>query len=165
MKHPSKKRYSRKRGKFKNGFEAKVYKDLEAAFGKGNITYEPYTFHYKVDETRKYTPDFYVKDRLLYVEGKGKWTGTDRKKMLMVIDQHPEIEFRMFFVSGNKRLSKVSKTTYGDWCDKNGIKWSDLQRGVPKEWINKTTKTLDMKSQPLKLKNFGSSRLAGTPGS
>ena len=160
-------RYSRKRGKFKNGFEAKVFKELEKAFGCP-VIYEPFTFHYKVDEVRKYTPDFFIKGSAgLYIEGKGKFTGQDRKKMLLVKEQHPEAEFRIYFVSGNKRLSKVSKTSYGSWCEKNGIKWCDLKTGVPKSWTATQggKKSAVMKSLPSGRKSFGSTRLSETPGS
>ena len=161
-------KYSRKRGKFKNGFEAKVFKELERAFGCP-VIYEPYTFHYKVDEVRKYTPDFFIKGSDgLYIEGKGKFTGFDRKKMLLVKEQHPEVEFRMYFVSGNKRLSKVSKTTYGSWCEKNGIEWCDLKTGVPNSWLKEWKsgkKSVATKNLPSGRKSSGSTQLSETPGS
>lgn len=155
------KKYSKKRGKFKNGFEEKVYKELTKCLGP--IIYEPYTFLYRVEETRRYTPDFFVKGtNLLYIEGKGKFTGSDRKKMLLVKEQHPEAEFRFYFVSGNKRLSKVSKTTYGDWCDKHGFQWCDLKTGVPKSW--KLGKSAVTTNQQLSKKSSGTTQLSETPG-
>lgn len=34
-------------------------------------------------------------------------------------------------------LSKASKTTYADWCDKNGYEWTTLEKGIPKHWLSK----------------------------
>ena len=139
------KRYGRKKGKFKNSFEEKLFNDLEKVLGKGTVEYEKETLTYKIDEVRRYTPDFKIRPRV-FIEGKGKWTATDRKKMLLVINQWPDCKFYMYFVSGNKRLSKVSKTTYGDWCTNRGIEWSDQSKGVPRTWILKPTRSGDTTS-------------------
>ena len=163
----TKKKYSRKRGSFKNGFEAKIYKEMERVLGP--LLYEPFTFHYRVEETRRYTPDFFVKgSNGLYIEGKGKFTGADRKKMLLVKEQHPDMEFRFYFVSGNKKLSKRSNTTYGDWCDKHGFKWTDLKQGATKWKVDqqrKTGKSSVTKNRQSSKKSSGSIQLCETPGS
>lgn len=44
----------------------------------------------KDTEQKRYTPDFYLPDRDIYIEIKGYWWGDDRKKMNCVIAQHPE---------------------------------------------------------------------------
>ena len=53
-------------------------------------------------------------------------------KMLLVIKQHPEIDFRMVFYNANQKIKKGSKTSYADWCDKHGIKWAN--KYIPQEW-------------------------------
>lgn len=46
-----------------------------------------YTMDGKV---RRYTPDFYIPSKDLYIEIKGRWWGDDRRKMDCVIEQHPD---------------------------------------------------------------------------
>jgi hypothetical protein len=43
--------------------------------------------------------------------------------MLAVKQANPDKEVRMVFMR-NQKLNKGSKMTYGDWCDKHGIRWS-----------------------------------------
>jgi small-conductance mechanosensitive channel len=69
-----------------------------------------------------YNPDFKMKENV-YLEAKGFFKPSDRRKMLEVIKQHPDKIFIMFFQDSHVKISKRSKTTYGDWCDKNDIQW------------------------------------------
>ena len=39
---------------------------------------------------KRYTPDFYIPDKKLYIEIKGRWWGNDKQKMQCVKEQHPE---------------------------------------------------------------------------
>jgi len=66
-----------------------------------------------------YTPDFTV-TKNVYIETKGLWTGADRKKAVLIKQQHPEIKI-LYVFQRNQGLSKKSKTTYLDWCAKNGL--------------------------------------------
>ena len=43
--------------------------------------------------------------------------------MLNVRDSNPDTLIIMVFPQPNNRLRKGSKTTYADWCDKNGLAW------------------------------------------
>jgi len=72
--------------------------------------------------TNGYTPDFKLADNV-FLECKGFFKPSDRRKMLEVKKQHPNITFIMYFQNSQVKLTKKSKTTYGDWCDKQGIKW------------------------------------------
>ncbi len=130
---------SRKRsygkGVLKNKFETKLQEELNSLWGKDNVEYEKIALTYTVPESKhKYTPDFRKKKTDFYIEGKGYWKPADRKKMLLVKEQHPELRICMYFVTGDKPIRKGSKTTYGMFCDKHGIEWSDLRRGIPKDW-------------------------------
>tara|TARA_R110002020_G_scaffold101665_2_gene239311 strand:+ start:660 stop:953 length:294 start_codon:yes stop_codon:yes gene_type:complete len=93
--------------------------------------------HYEVSETRRYTPDVILPNGLV-LELKGRFTANDRKKMLLVIKQHPELDIRMVFQRHTNKLFKGSKTTYSEWCDKNKIKWAD--KTIPLDWINEPRK-------------------------
>lgn len=39
---------------------------------------------------RSYTPDFFILEKNLYIEIKGRWWGDDKRKMEAVINQHPD---------------------------------------------------------------------------
>jgi hypothetical protein len=66
-----------------------------------------------------YTPDFTVTQNI-YIETKGLWTGADRKKAVLIKQQHPHISI-LYVLQRNQGLSKKSKTTYLDWAAKNGL--------------------------------------------
>ena len=74
---------------------------------------------------RKYTPDFVFRD--FVIEVKGVLTPEDRKKHLWVKDQVPELEVRFLFGNSRNKIYKGSKTTYGDWCNKNGFIFADFR--------------------------------------
>lgn len=80
-----------------------------------------------------YHPDWKIKENI-YIETKGLWKATDRAKHKYLREQHPEITVYMVFQNPNNKLSRASKTTYADYCDKNGILWATIDT-VPEEWF------------------------------
>lgn len=105
-------------GKYRSKFEQRLADRLL----KLGFIYEPYKISYTVPEQQhKYTPDF-VKGKLIY-ELKGRFTAIDRKKMKLLVEQHPEFDFVMVFQNPNIKINKNSKTTYAMWCEKNNIGW------------------------------------------
>ena len=120
----------RKHG-FRSGLEEKIIQQLKDAGLEPN--YEGIKFDYIIPESKHvYTPDFPVCKRIV-IETKGRWVLEDRQKMLLLMEQHPEIEFRMVFYNANQKIKKGSKTSYADWCDKHNIKWANKQ--IPEEWL------------------------------
>jgi hypothetical protein len=117
----------------RSGFEAKTAKYLDGLNAK--YGYEVDKLSYVIPEsTHKYTPDFKLENGI-YVETKGRWTAADRKKMSLVIEQNPELDIRMLFMTDNT-LNRSSKTKYSDWCEKRGIKCYVSSKGeVPMEWL------------------------------
>ena len=99
--------------------------------------YETINLYYEVSEQRKYTPDVILSNGII-LELKGRFTSNDRKKMLLVIAQHPEKDIRMVFQRHTNKLFKGSKTTYSEWCEKHNIKWADKM--IPIEWIKEKKK-------------------------
>ena len=95
-----------------------------------NFSYETMSLPYIVE--RKYKPDFILPNGVI-IEVKGYWTGADRNKHLKVREAHPNLDIRFCFMNAHNRLSKRSKTTYAQWCDKKGFKW--CQRNIPRDWI------------------------------
>jgi len=89
-----------------------------------------------VAQHRTYTPDFALKnaagDTVFFVETKGLFTAENRRTMVNIKAQHPDVDVRMLFMRNNK-LHKSNPKTYGDWCDANGIKWA-VGKDIPPEW-------------------------------
>jgi hypothetical protein len=80
------------------------------------------------EQKRRYLIDFtFPAHPALVLEVKGRFTASDRKKMLLVKEQHPDRQVIMLFGKAKNTLTKKSTTTYGDWCDKNEIAWCDLE--------------------------------------
>lgn len=118
-----------------NRYRSKYEEDVCGRLDKAKIPfdYETINLHYQITEQRKYIPDVILSNGII-IELKGRFTAKDRKKMLLVITQHPDLDIRMVFMRPNNRLSKTSKTTYAMWCDKNNVKWAN--KYIPIEWIN-----------------------------
>ena len=121
-----------KKNNYKSKFEQKIADDLIKK--KVKVDYETLKLKYVIPESNHiYTPDFILPNGIV-VETKGKFDLKDRKKMLLVIEQHPELDIRMLFQRAKNPIRKGSKTSYSDWCDKNNIKWAD--REIPKSWYS-----------------------------
>lgn len=116
---------------FRSGLEESFIRELEEYNIEPN--YESREFIYTVPESKhKYTPDFPVSPHIV-IETKGRWVLEDRQKMLLVIEQYPDIDFRIVFYNANQKIKKGSKTSYAMWCDKHGIKWA--HKSIPAEWL------------------------------
>jgi|TARA_R100001163_G_C5027414_1_gene168599 hypothetical protein len=117
---------------YRSGFEHKVADQLTE--NKIKFEYETTVIDYiKPQTNHTYTIDFTLPNGIL-VETKGRWVAEDRKKHLLIKKQHPELDIRIVFMSGRTKIRKGSKTTYGDWCDKNGIVWAEKQ--IPEDWFS-----------------------------
>lgn len=121
---------------YRSGFEHKISEQLEQQ--NINPQYETTVVKYTIPaRDSKYTVDFTLPNGIL-VETKGRWMPDDRKKHLLVKEQHPELDIRIVFQSAKSKLRKGSKTTYADYCDKHGIKWAE--KTIPQSWIDEEKK-------------------------
>lgn len=103
---------------YRSGLEQRFQTACEA--NGWNLAYEASKIKYVIPASNHtYTPDFTVTSNV-YIETKGLWTGSDRKKAVLIKEQHPEITI-LYVLQRNQGLSKKSKTTYLDWADKNGL--------------------------------------------
>ncbi|WP_422048089.1 hypothetical protein [Shimia sp.] len=80
----------------------------------------------------RYTPDF-ILDNGIIVETKGRFETADRQKQRLIKEQHPDLDIRFVFSNSKQKISKRSKTTYADWCEKYGFKYAD--KFIPKDWF------------------------------
>ena len=116
---------------YRSKFEVRVAADLGKR--KVDFQYEKVSFDY-VPKIRNYTPDFYLPESKIYIETKGRLTTNDRVKHLLIKDQYPDLDIRFVFVNANNKISRTSKTTYADWCDRHKFLWAESL--VPREWLN-----------------------------
>lgn len=120
-----------KKPRFKSKWEGQVAEQIEK-YGLP-ILYEHDKIVYIVPESEhKYNPDFGIA-KGVYIEAKGKWTSEDRKKHVLLKEQHPDLKIYIVFQNANQKIRKGSKTSYGDWATKHGIEWSHKQ--IKKEWL------------------------------
>mgnify|MGYP003862532113 CR=1 FL=1 len=73
-------------------------------------------------------------DNGIIIETKGFFDTEDRYKHIEIKKQHPELDIRIVFMSGKTKIRKGSKTTYGSYCDKHGIKWAE--KLIPNSWFS-----------------------------
>ena len=116
----------------KAGFRSGLEQDNAAYLRKNKVpfTYEEDKIKY-ITKPRTYTPDFVLGNGVI-IETKGRFMPSDRAKHLLIKEQHPELDIRFVFSNSKTRLSKRSKTTYGQWCDKYGYQYAD--RIIPLDW-------------------------------
>ena len=105
--------------------------------GHIDFSYETEKIYYvQPEKKRSYKPDFIKKKtngEKLYIETKGRLTAADRKKHEWVKAQNPNLDIRFVFTNSNTRIAKNSKTTYAEWCRKNGFIFAD--KVIPTEWL------------------------------
>ena len=115
--------------KFRSKLEENVASLLE---GLGiSYEYEAEKLSYVIEH--RYTPDFKLPN-YKYLEVKGYWDAEDRRKILAVKKDNPDIDLRMVFQSPYNTISKKSKTTYAKWCEKHDIPWTSYH-DIPLEWL------------------------------
>ena len=120
---------NRKEIKFKSKLEERVA-DLLTGLG---VSYEyestkvPYTIQHN------YHPDFILPNNV-YLETKGYWDPKDRRKVLAVKRDNPDIDLRMVFQAPYNKISKSSKTTYAQWCERHDIPWTSFHN-IPLDWL------------------------------
>jgi len=116
---------------FKSRFEYEIAKFLNSV-GIA-VKYETERIKFiQPEKNRTYTPDFILPNGII-LEAKGRFVAADRTKHKLVRDQHPELDIRFVFMNPRVKLSKKSKTTYGDWATKNGFQW--CAGVIPREWL------------------------------
>ena len=116
---------------FKSGLEENISNQIAS---KGiEVKYESEKVAYIIPASEHtYNPDFKLPNGII-IETKGRFVIADRKKHLLVKQQHPELDIRFVFTNSKNKINKKSKTTYADWCEKNGFKYADKE--IPEEWF------------------------------
>ena len=118
---------------YRSGLEDDIAKDLK---DRGvNFEYEKLKVQWQLLENKTYTPDFKLPNGII-IESKGRFVQADRKKHLIIQDQHPFLDIRFVFSNSRSKLYKGAKSTYGDWCNKHGFLYADKR--IPDEWLTQS---------------------------
>ena len=129
-----------------SGSEEKIKDELENARVK--YEYEKHRVDYTLPSPiHHYTPDFVLENGII-IEVKGRFDSKDRAKHIAIKNQHPDLDIRFVFdgkarYPSRTKISKISKTTYGIWCEKHGFMYADHY--IPLEWLKEKKKPLPKK--------------------
>lgn len=116
---------------FRSGLEESLDDSLKAQGIDGQ--YEQHKISYTKPATNHtYTPDFRLPNGI-YIETKGRFVLADRQKHILIKQQNPNLDIRFIFQNAKNKIRKGSKTTYADWCEKNGFLYSE--KVIPPEWL------------------------------
>lgn len=113
---------------FRSKFEASLYGMAKAC--KKKLDFEPKDAIINYTIAFRYQPDFRLPNGIL-VEAKGQLDVWDRRKMIAVKKQRPELDIRFVFQNARCRLSRGGKT-YGEWATSAGFPWAE--GSIPIEW-------------------------------
>jgi len=115
---------------YRSGLEDDIAKDLK---DRGvNFEYEKLKVQWQLLENKTYTPDFKLPNGII-IESKGRFVAADRKKHIIIKQQHAFLDIRFVFSNSRAKLYKGAKSTYGDWCSKYGFLYADKR--IPDEWL------------------------------
>ena len=126
--------HARKYG-YRSGLEKKLADELKVL--KVKFTYESLKIEWEDLAYRTYTPDFVLNNGII-IESKGMFTAAARRKHLAIKRQHPKLDIRFVFENSRRKLRKGAKSTYGEWCYKYGLLYSN--RVIPEEWLKEKGK-------------------------
>lgn len=132
----SKKRVTIRAQALKKGYRSGLEEAVDALLRQNNVDaeYEKHKVQYTIPISyHEYTPDFRLPNGI-FIETKGRFVIEDRKKHLLIKQQHPELDIRFVFQNSKNRIRKGSPTTYADWCKKHGFLYAD--KTIPQEWLD-----------------------------
>jgi len=109
------------------------FEETVGTFLGNKAIHEPEKLYFiEPSKKRFYVPDFKTKAGT-YIETKGRWVASDRFKHLLIREQYPNIRFIIIFQNSNIKISKRSKTSYGEWATKHNLEWYDWNNKIPQE--------------------------------
>ena len=114
-------------------FRSKLEKQVADLLDTVGASYEYETHKVAYTIMHHYNPDFILPNGIM-LETKGYWDSEDRRKILAVVRDNPDLDLRMVFQAPFNKISKKSKTTYAQWCEKHGILWAAVH-AIPIDWL------------------------------
>ena len=129
------KKFTKRQNAVINGYRSGLEEDINTLLAEKEIDgeYEQHKIKYIIPATdHTYTPDFRLPNGI-FVETKGRFVVEDRKKHILIKQQHPGLDIRFVFQNSKNKIRKGSKTTYADWCIKYGFIYAD--KIIPDAWL------------------------------
>ena len=114
-------------------FRSKLEERISNLFDELGVIYEYESSKVAYTIQHHYVPDFILPNHI-HLEAKGYWDAADRRKILAVKKDNPDLDLRMVFQSPFNTISKKSKTTYAKWCEKHNIPWCAFHT-IPIDWL------------------------------
>ncbi len=114
-------------------FRSKLEERISNLFDELGVIYEYESSKVAYTIQHHYVPDFILPNHI-HLEAKGYWDAADRRKILAVKKDNPDLDLRMVFQSPYNTISKKSKTTYAKWCEKHNIPWCAFHT-IPIDWL------------------------------
>lgn len=120
------------RTKLTSRYRSKYEAAVAASLAKRGLSfdYEAQALPYTIQAI--YTPDFRLPNGVL-VETKGHFPPEDRRKMLAIKAQYPDLDIRICFMRADARLSKAPRAlAYWQWAERHGFLWCEGH--IPTSW-------------------------------
>ena len=114
-------------------FKSKLEERIATLFVTRGVQYEYESEKISYTIQHHYCPDFVLPNHV-YLEAKGYWAPADRRKILAVKKDNPDMDLRMVFQAPYNKINKKSKTTYAMWCEKHDIPWT-AYHDIPIDWL------------------------------
>ena len=114
-------------------FKSKLEERIATLFVTLGVKYEYESEKISYTIQHHYCPDFVLPNHV-YLEAKGYWAPADRRKILAVKKDNPDMDLRMVFQAPYNKINKKSKTTYAMWCEKHDIPWT-AYHDIPIDWL------------------------------
>ena len=129
----AKEAYNKLKNKKKIKFRSKLEEKVADLMNELGVLYEYETTKLSYTIPHNYTPDFVLPNGVV-LEAKGYWSPSDRRKVLAVKRDNPDIDLRMVFQAPFNTISKKSKTTYAQYCERHDIPWTSYAN-IPLKWL------------------------------
>ena len=129
----AKKAYAKLKNKKDIKFRSKLEERVADLLSELGVSYEYESTQVPNTIQHHYNPDFILPNHV-YLETKGYWDARDRRKVLAVKRDNPDLDLRMVFQAPYNTISKKSKTTYAQWCERHNIPWTSFHN-IPLDWL------------------------------
>ena len=131
--------------RFRSGFEEKLAKEIEDAGLP--VKYETLRPQLRLaGEEQHLLPDFEITTaggKHFLIEAKGYFDTQARNKMILVRQQHPDLDIRLVFQNANSPIYRGSPTSYRAWAERHGFPYA--HKSIPPEWL---TEEGDVSDEP-----------------
>ena len=131
--------------KYRSKFEQRVHTNIYKFMSP--VEYEPDTYYFpfkvgkgkcldcgspRISRQSSYTPDFKIGDKV-YIEAKGKFTPTNRTRLIAFAEEYPSVKIYLLFQRDNW-LTKQHANKYSDWATDHGFDFA-IGEKPPSAWF------------------------------